>query len=91
MFLTRIGFGSKTVVTGDITQIDLPPGKTSGLVESIDVISGINGIVFAYFDETDVIRHRLVQSIIRAYERHSNGKAHPGAAAGESDRKGTSS
>jgi phosphate starvation-inducible PhoH-like protein len=86
MFLTRIGFGSKTVVTGDITQIDLPPGKTSGLVESIDVVSDINGIVFTYFDETDVIRHRLVQSIIRAYERHSNGRAHAGVPVGESHR-----
>ena len=75
MFLTRIGFGSKAVVTGDITQIDLPSGKTSGLVESIDIISDVTGIVFAYFDETDVIRHRLVQSIIRAYERHTNGRA----------------
>jgi len=83
MFLTRIGFGSKTVVTGDITQIDLPPGKTSGLVESIDVISDIKGIVFSYFDENDVIRHRLVQSIIRAYERHSNGRPHSVGAAAE--------
>ena len=74
MFLTRIGFGSQAVVTGDITQIDLPPGKISGLVESIDIISDITGIVFSYFDETDVIRHRLVQSIIRAYERHTNGR-----------------
>jgi phosphate starvation-inducible PhoH-like protein len=74
MFLTRIGFGSKAVVTGDITQIDLPPGKVSGLVESIDIISSIPGIAYIYLDETDVIRHRLVQSIIRAYERHQNGK-----------------
>jgi phosphate starvation-inducible PhoH-like protein len=75
MFLTRIGFGSKAVVTGDITQIDLPSGKTSGLVESIDVISHIPGIAYVYLDETDVIRHRLVQSIIRAYDRHSNGRS----------------
>jgi phosphate starvation-inducible PhoH-like protein len=74
MFLTRIGFGSKAVVTGDITQIDLPPGKVSGLVESIDIISKIPGIAYIYLDETDVIRHRLVQSIIRAYERHQNGR-----------------
>lgn len=74
MFLTRIGFGSKAVVTGDITQIDLPPGKISGLVESIEVISNVSGIEMVYFDETDVIRHRLVQAIIRAYERHVNGK-----------------
>lgn len=77
MFLTRIGFGSKAVVTGDITQIDLPAGKTSGLVESIDIVSNIAGIVFVYFDETDVIRHRLVQSIIRAYERYENGRPKP--------------
>jgi phosphate starvation-inducible PhoH-like protein len=69
MFLTRIGFGSKAVVTGDVTQIDLPPGKTSGLVESIEILSHINGIEFVYFDETDVVRHPLVQSIIRAYDR----------------------
>ena len=86
MFLTRIGFGSKTVVTGDITQIDLAPGKKSGLVESIDVVSDINGIVFAYFDENDVVRHRLVQSIILAYERHSNGRAPAAASAGERER-----
>ena len=76
MFLTRIGFGSKAVVTGDITQIDLPSGKTSGLVESIDVLRGINGIGFVTFDDTDVVRHPLVQAIIRAYdemERKSNG------------------
>ena len=72
MFLTRIGFGSKAVVTGDITQIDLPRGKVSGLVESIDVLSDVSGIVYVYLDETDVIRHRLVQSIIRAYDRHQN-------------------
>ncbi len=77
MVLTRIGFGSKAVVTGDITQIDLPYGKVSGLVESIEVISDIPGIAYVYFDETDVIRHRLVQSIIRAYERHSNGRNRP--------------
>ena len=86
MFLTRIGFGSKTVVTGDITQIDLAPGKKSGLVESIDVVSDINGIVFAYFDENDVVRHRLVQSIILAYERHSNGRAPAAASARERER-----
>jgi phosphate starvation-inducible PhoH-like protein len=75
MFLTRIGFGSKAVVTGDITQIDLPPGKMSGLVEAIDLLSGINGIEFVYFDETDVVRHPLVQSIIRAYDRARERKA----------------
>ncbi len=75
MFLTRIGFGSKAVVTGDITQIDLPPGKMSGLVEAIDLLSDINGIEFVYFDETDVVRHPLVQSIIRAYDRARERKA----------------
>jgi phosphate starvation-inducible PhoH-like protein len=75
MFLTRIGFGSKAVVTGDITQIDLPPGKMSGLVEAVELLSGINGIEFVYFDETDVVRHPLVQSIIRAYDRARERKA----------------
>jgi phosphate starvation-inducible PhoH-like protein len=75
MFLTRIGFGSKAVVTGDVTQIDLPPGKVSGLVESMDILSGINGLEFVYFDETDVVRHPLVQSIIRAYDRAKQRKA----------------
>jgi phosphate starvation-inducible PhoH-like protein len=69
MVLTRIGLGSKVVVTGDITQIDLPQGRISGLVEAISVLSGTPGIAFCYFDEKDVVRHRLVQSIIKAYER----------------------
>jgi phosphate starvation-inducible PhoH-like protein len=68
MVLTRIGLGSKVVVTGDITQIDLPPGRISGLVEAISVLSGTEGIAFCYFDEKDVVRHKLVQSIIKAYE-----------------------
>jgi phosphate starvation-inducible PhoH-like protein len=68
MVLTRIGFGSKAVITGDITQIDLPQGKTSGLVEAISVLANVSGIAFVYFDEKDVVRHRLVQSIIKAYE-----------------------
>jgi phosphate starvation-inducible PhoH-like protein len=70
MVLTRIGFGSKVVVTGDITQIDLPQGKTSGLIEAISVLSGTKGIAFSYFDEKDVVRHRLVQAIIKAYEAY---------------------
>ncbi len=69
MFLTRIGFGSNAVVTGDVTQIDLPPGKISGLVESAEILSDIPGIAFVHFDPTDVVRHPLVQSIIRAYDR----------------------
>jgi phosphate starvation-inducible PhoH-like protein len=68
MVLTRIGFGSKVVITGDITQIDLPQGRTSGLIEAISVLSGIQGISFVYFDEKDVVRHKLVQAVIKAYE-----------------------
>jgi phosphate starvation-inducible PhoH-like protein len=71
MVLTRIGFGSKVVVTGDITQIDLPQGRVSGLVDAISVLAGIEGISFVFFDERDVVRHKLVQSVIRAYEAHS--------------------
>jgi phosphate starvation-inducible PhoH-like protein len=69
MFLTRLGFGSKVVITGDITQIDLPDGKTSGLIQIQRVLKGIKGIQFIYFSEKDVIRHPLVQDIIRAYEK----------------------
>jgi phosphate starvation-inducible PhoH-like protein len=72
MVLTRIGPGSKVVVTGDITQIDLPAGRTSGLVEAVAVLSGVEGIAFVYFDERDVVRHRLVQSVIRAYEAYGS-------------------
>ncbi len=68
MFLTRLGFDSKAVITGDITQIDLPAGKRSGLLEAIDVVAGIPGLSFVYFNERDVVRHSLVQRIIRAYE-----------------------
>ena len=74
MFLTRLGFGSKAVVTGDITQIDLPSGRTSGLVEAMNVVAKIEGISFVYFDERDVVRHKLVQQIVKAYESYSNGK-----------------
>ncbi|BBO80621.1 PhoH family protein [Desulfosarcina ovata] len=68
MFLTRIGFNSKAVVTGDITQIDLPAGKSSGLVEAKDILTPIEGIRFVHFTRQDVVRHRLVQDIINAYE-----------------------
>lgn len=71
MFLTRIGLDSKVVVTGDVTQIDLPPGKRSGLVEAREILSGIEGIEFVYFTEKDVVRHPLVKSIIKAYEERS--------------------
>jgi phosphate starvation-inducible PhoH-like protein len=73
MFLTRLGFGSKAVITGDITQIDLPLGRTSGLVEAMKVVGHIEGIAFVYFDERDVVRHALVQQIIKAYESYANG------------------
>lgn len=69
MFLTRLGIGSKAVITGDITQIDLPENKLSGLVEAMDVLEGIQDIAFVYFTNRDVIRHRLVQKIVKAYER----------------------
>jgi len=72
MFLTRIGFGSKAVITGDVTQIDLPTGKRSGLIEAERVLSGVEGIDFVYFTDKDVVRHRLVQMIIRAYESHAS-------------------
>jgi phosphate starvation-inducible PhoH-like protein len=75
MVLTRIGFGSKVVITGDITQIDLPSGRTSGLVEAISVLSGTEGISFTFFDEKDVVRHRLVAAVIRAYEKFGASQA----------------
>ncbi|HSK09569.1 MAG TPA: PhoH family protein [Vicinamibacterales bacterium] len=75
MFLTRLGFGSKAVITGDITQIDLPAGHTSGLIEAMKVVSTVEGISFVYFDERDVVRHKLVQQIVKAYEAFSTGNA----------------
>ncbi len=68
MFLTRLGFNSKTVITGDITQVDLPPGRISGLIEVRGILKGIPGIPFVHLGEEDVVRHELVQQIIRAYE-----------------------
>jgi phosphate starvation-inducible PhoH-like protein len=70
MFLTRLGFNSKAVITGDITQIDLPPGKASGLIEITKILEGIEGIDFVFFSEKDVVRHRLVQAIVKAYEKY---------------------
>jgi phosphate starvation-inducible protein PhoH and related proteins len=70
MYLTRLGFNSKTVITGDITQIDLPAGKASGLIEAERILSDIEGIKFIYFSEKDVVRHKLVQEIVKAYERY---------------------
>ena len=72
MFLTRIGFGSKAIITGDITQIDLPDGKRSGLVEAIKILSGIDDIAFCSFSHKDVVRHPLVQKIVKAYETYEN-------------------
>ena len=76
MFLTRLGYSSKAVITGDITQIDLPEGRTSGLVESARILSGIEGIRFIYFSEKDVVRHQLVREIIKAYDEFTEKKAH---------------
>jgi phosphate starvation-inducible protein PhoH and related proteins len=70
MFLTRLGFNSKMVVTGDITQVDLPASRGSGLIEVQTVLRGVEGIEFVYFDEGDVVRHRLVSAIVRAYDAH---------------------
>jgi len=75
MFLTRLGFNSKAVITGDITQIDLPNGRRSGLVEAIDVVGKVPGISFIHFTERDVVRHSLVQQIIRAYEEFDQARA----------------
>jgi phosphate starvation-inducible protein PhoH and related proteins len=71
MVLTRTGFNSKMVVNGDITQIDLPPGKRSGLIDAVEVLRGVEGISFVHFDERDVVRHNLVQRIVKAYERYN--------------------
>ena len=68
MFLTRLGNNSKAVITGDITQIDLPNPRRSGLVDAINVLDGVEGIVFCHFEDGDVVRHTLVQRIVRAYE-----------------------
>ena len=74
MFLTRIGFNSKAVITGDITQIDLPVEKPSGLVQTKNILQGIDGLKFVFFSKADVVRHRLVQAIIKAYEEMEAGK-----------------
>ena len=74
MFLTRLGFGSKAVVTGDITQIDLPNPKASGLIEALKIVREIDGIGIVYFDDTDVVRHKLVQQIVKAYDAMSGRK-----------------
>ena len=77
MFLTRIGFGSKAVITGDITQIDLPRGHKSGLIEAAGVLKRVRGIAFTHFQSSDVVRHPLVQRIVNAYERHTKAQTEP--------------
>src|SRR6202163_3167213 len=72
MFVTRLGFNSKAVITGDVTQIDLPNARRSGLIEAVDILQGVNGLAFVHFDESDVVRHHLVQRIIRAYDEHKS-------------------
>jgi len=78
MFLTRLGYGSKAVITGDITQIDLPAGKISGLVEAEELLSNTEGVRFVYFSELDVVRHPLVQEVIRAYKNFDQRKIKSG-------------
>ena len=75
MFLTRLGFNSKAVITGDVTQIDLPDSRRSGLLEAIEIVGNVEGISMVYFDDRDVVRHTLVQRIIKAYDEHA--AAHP--------------
>ena len=87
MFLTRIGFGSRAVVTGDVTQIDLPAGEESGLKNAVRILSEVKGIAFTWFTPGDVVRHELVQRIVEAYEADGNGKAYGG---GESQGKSKS-
>ena len=82
MFLTRIGFGSKAVVTGDITQIDLPRGQKSGLIEAREVLKKVRGIAFSFFESEDVVRHPLVQRIVSAYENYKSKSKKPGTGKG---------
>src|SRR5947209_3365203 len=89
MFLTRLGFGSKAVITGDVTQIDLPAGRMSGLVEAMKIVNKIDGISFISFDERDVVRHKLVQQIVRAYEAFTNGNGRPSTASTGSGQAGS--
>jgi phosphate starvation-inducible PhoH-like protein len=77
MFLTRLGPNSRAIVTGDITQIDLPNRMGSGLVQIQDILRGVEGIAFVYFDRNDVVRHRLVKDIIDAYDKYQNGDQVP--------------
>jgi phosphate starvation-inducible PhoH-like protein len=83
MFLTRIGYNSKAVITGDITQIDLPAGRTSGLIQAKNILQAIEGIKFVFFSKLDVVRHRLVQDIIKAYEEFEDSRTSQDSAAGK--------
>jgi phosphate starvation-inducible PhoH-like protein len=89
MFLTRLGFHSKAVITGDVTQIDLPMGKKSGLVEAMEICGKIEGIGVLQFSEKDVVRHNLVQQIIRAYEDHDRANPQRGNGKFSAPAKGT--
>jgi len=91
MFLTRLGFNSKAVITGDITQIDLPADRRSGLIEAIEVVGKIPGIGTVYFSERDVVRHNLVQQIIKAYEEFEGAGAKPAASGNARETEGRGS
>jgi phosphate starvation-inducible protein PhoH and related proteins len=86
MFLTRLGFNSKMVITGDVTQVDLPASRPSGLIEVQTVLRGVDGIAFVYFDDRDVVRHDLVSSIVRAYDRAGDKRARQGPAEPPAER-----
>ncbi|MGH9649017.1 MAG: PhoH family protein, partial [Terriglobales bacterium] len=90
MFVTRLGFNSKAVITGDITQIDLPGARRSGLLEAIDILKNVEGLAFVYFDESDVVRHHLVQRIIHAYDERK-ARAAEAAAQAKTDSRGPGS
>ena len=83
MFLTRLGVGAKAMITGDVTQVDLPPGRVSGLVEARVVVSAVSGVRFVEFDDSDVVRHPLVQGIVKAYEAYREAAEAAGASADE--------
>jgi len=85
MFLTRLGFGSRAVITGDVTQIDLPTGRKSGLKEAAEILRGIKGIHFNFFSDRDVVRHPIVQAIVQAYDRDRTRKAAATASEGDTD------
>jgi phosphate starvation-inducible PhoH-like protein len=89
MFLTRMGNNSRAVITGDITQIDLPNPRKSGLLDAINILNGVEGIHFCHFEDTDVVRHALVQRIVRAYESVKSQQQELPLALGEAIQVGT--